>query len=109
MNPGKMRMKVELLRPVVETDRFGAQKTIYEPYGTVWAERARISGRRVEEDGELFADYSVNFNIRYAHPVSDNWRVHKLGDPDDVIYEVTNVIPYVERGMKQLNCERVNV
>ena len=72
---------------------------------TVWAERAKQTGRRNEEVGEHFPDYRAEFNIRDAHPVGDNWRVQQLGG---YLYTVTNIIPNIDRGMKTLVCERVN-
>lgn len=104
MYAGRMKYKLVLMRPVTTEARFGAE-TDYEDTTTVWAERVKISGRRSEEAGEHFPDYHVEFNIRDAHPVDDNWRVRQLGGN---LYTVTNVIPNRDRGMLTLICERVN-
>lgn len=105
MRAGAMRYKLRLLRPVAEVNSFGEEAVSYEPAATVWAERARQTGRRSEEAGEHFPDYSAEFNIRAAHEVDANWRAEQLGGH---LYTVTAVIPNIERGMKTLVCERVN-
>lgn len=105
MMAGRMRSRLRLMRPETERDRFGSEKTVWTPVGTVWAERVRLTGRRREELGEHFPDYSAEFNIRDAHDVDDNWRVEELGGH---LYTVTNTVPNRGRGMLTLVCERVN-
>ena len=100
-----MKYRLELLKPERATDHMGAETVAYTPTRTVWAERVRTSGRRSEEAGEHFPDYSVEFNIRDAHPVGENWRVRQLGGH---LYTVTNILPNLDRGYKTLLCERVN-
>lgn len=95
-----------LLKPDSDTDvSFGEETPGYKEFRTVAAERVRISGHRSEEVGELFPDYRVEFNIRDAHPVKENWRVRQLGGN---LYTVTNIVPNIGRGMLTLICERVN-
>lgn len=94
-----------LLSPHRVTDAMGSESVTWEEAGTVWAERVKYSGRRSEEAGEHFPDYSVEFNIRDAHAVEENWRVRQLGGH---LYTVTNILPNLERGYKTLRCERVN-
>ena len=100
-----MRYKIQLLEPQREEDRMGAEKVTYKPTRTVWAERVSASGVRSEEVGEHFPAYSVQYNIRDAHPVQENWRIRQLGG---CLYTVTAIIPNVDRGYKTLVCERVN-
>lgn len=105
MQAGRMKYKLELLRPAAAVDGFGEETPDYISVRTVAAERVKTSGNRSEEVGELFPDYRVEFNIRDAHPVDENWRVRQLGGH---LYTVTNIIPNIDRGMKTLICERVN-
>lgn len=105
MYAGRMQYKITLFQPQVTTTASGNERTSYVNAGTVWAERVKASGRRSEEVGEHFPDYSVEFNIRDAHTVSENWRVQQLGG---YLYTVTNVIPNLDRGYKTLVCVRVN-
>ena len=86
-------------------DRMGAKKAEYVERRTVWAERVNATGRRSEEVGEHFPDYSTQFNIRDVHPVAENWRVRQLGG---YLFAVTAIIPNLDRGYKTLICERVN-
>ena len=105
MIAGKMKYKIQLLEPHYTEDRMGAKKVAYEVTRTVHAERVSATGSRSEEVGEHFPAYSVHFNIRDAHPVSENWRVKQLGG---YLYTVTNLIPNADRGYKTLVCDRVN-
>lgn len=105
MRAGALKYKLELLEPKRTTDRMGAEKVEYTKTRTVWAERVRATGSRSEEVGEHFPEYTVEFNIRDAHPVQENWRVQQLGG---YLYTVTNIVPNLEKGYKTLLCERVN-
>lgn len=105
MRAGALKYKLQILEPSYTEDRMGAKKTEYVERRTVWAERITASGHRSEEVGEHFPDYSVQFNVRDAHPVAENWRVRQLGG---YLYTVTAIIPNLDRGYKTLICERVN-
>ena len=100
-----MKYRLTLLEPQTVTTASGNEKTTYVAIRTVWAERVKTTGRRSEEVGEHFPDYSVDYNIRDAHPVQENWRVQQLGGE---LYMVTNIIPNLDRGYKTLVCVRVN-
>lgn len=106
MIAGRMRHKLRLLKPERETDGLGGQRTDYVETVTVWAERVKMSGSYGEEVGEKFPSYLVEFNIRDAHEVGENWRVEQLGG---YLYTVVNIIPNPQRGMKTLRCDRVNL
>lgn len=100
-----MKYKIVLLQPTSVKNRFGESEITYEATRTVHAERVRATGRRSEEVGEHFPDYSVQFNIRDVHPIEENWRIEQLGG---YVYTVTNIVPNIDRGMKTLICERLN-
>jgi head-tail adaptor len=105
MIAGRLKYKLTLFEPVQATNNFGEEDTTYQERRTVRAERVKQSGDRSEEVGEHFPDYRVEFNIREAHPVDENWRVQQLGGK---LYTVTNIIPNHEKGYKTLICVRVN-
>lgn len=105
MRAGEMRYRVTLLEPRSEVNDFGEQSVQYVATQTVHAERVKATGRRSEEVGEHFPDYSVEFNIRDAHKVEENWQLQQLGGH---LYTITNIIPNINRGMKTLICVRVN-
>ena len=105
MQAGRMKYKLVLLRPVSDVDGFGEETPTFENFRTVAAERVKASGARSEEVGEHFPNYKVEFNIRDAHSVKENWRVRQIGGYE---YTVTNIIPNLDRGMQTLICERVN-
>lgn len=106
MQAGRMKYRIELLKPTITTNNFGEEVETFTSFRTVYAERVRISGNRSEEVGEHFPDYRAEFNIRDAHPVKENWRIRQLGGYE---YTVTSIIPNLDRGMLTLNCERVNL
>ncbi len=100
-----MKYRLQLLRPVADTNEYGEEETEYEAVRTVWAQRVKQTGSRSDEVGEHFPDYRAEFNIRDAHPIAENWRVQQLGG---CLYTVTAIIPNIDRGMNTLVCERVN-
>ncbi len=106
MQAGRMKYRLEMLEAVTVTDRYGAETQEWVSRDVIHAERVKASGRRSHEAGEQFADYRAEFNVRDAHPVTDNWRVRQLGG---CLYVVVCVIPNIDRGMKTLVCERVNL
>lgn len=105
MIAGKMKYKLLLLKPTRLVDSMGAEVTTYEETRKVHAERVKASGARSEEVGEHFANYSVEYNIRSAHPVAEGWRVQQIGG---YLYTVDAIIPNIDRGFITLKCERVN-
>ena len=105
MRAGSLKYKLRILRPVSESTGSGAERSGFAEYRTVRAERVRLSGRRSEEVGEHFADYSAQFRIRDAHAVDTGWRVEQLGGH---VYNVVAVEPDRDRGFLTLICERLN-
>lgn len=105
MIAGRMKYKLTLMQPTVEINDFGEEKPTYTETVTVHAERVKHNGNRSEEVGEHFPDYRVEFNVRRAHTVAENWRVQQLGG---YLYTVVAIIPNIDRGYKTLVCERVN-
>ncbi len=106
MQAGRMKYRIELLEPYITANTFGEEAESFRTFRVVNAERVKMSGRRSDEVGEHFPDYSVAFNIRDVHPIKENWRIRQLGGYE---YIVTNIIPNIDRGMKTLICERLNV
>lgn len=100
-----MKYRLELQHPVEDDSAFGSEPMKFIVTKTVHAERVKISGNRVDEAGEHFADYTVDFNIRDAHEVKEGWRVRQIGG---YVYTVANIIPNLDRGMLTLQCVRVN-
>lgn len=105
MRVGVLKYKLDILEPQRVTDRMGAETVTYAKTRTVRAERVRTAGRANEEASEHFPDYTVEFNIRDAHPVQENWKVQQLGG---YLYTVANIVPNLDKGYKTLLCERVN-
>lgn len=105
MRAGELKYRLTLLQPVKATNKFGEEENTYQATRTVHAERVKHTGRRSEEVGEHFADYSVEFNIRNAHPIAEGWRVQQLGG---YLYNVVSIQPNIDIGMLTLSCERVN-
>lgn len=100
-----MKYRIELLKPERTIDRMGAEDTVYIKTGIIHAERVKATGNRSEEVSEHFPDYCVEFNIRDAHTVEENWRIRQIGG---YLYTVSVIIPNVDRGYKTLVCDRVN-
>jgi len=105
MQAGRLKYRITLLEPTSQETGFGDNAITWVERATVRAERVRTSGHRSEEVGEHFPDYSVEYNIRDAHTVGENWRVQQVGG---YLYTVTNIIPNLDRGYLTLVCVRVN-
>ncbi len=105
MRAGPLKYRLTLLKPLYITNAFGEESVSYVATSTVHAERVRFTGRRHEEVGEHFPDYSAEFNIRAAHHVKENWRCQQLGG---ALFTITNIIPNIDKGYNTLICVRVN-
>ncbi len=93
------------MKPERITDKFGAEKTVYQQMQTVHAERVKMSGSMSGEVDERFPSYVTEFNIRYPIEADEHWRLQPMGG---YLYEITSIIPNRDRQMKTLVCERVN-
>lgn len=106
MQAGRMKYRLVLLKPAeTSKGKFGSKKPDFIETVTVHAERVKLNGHRSEELGEHFPDYHVEFNIRDAHEVKENWRAREIGGYE---YTITNIIPNRDRGMLTLICDRLN-
>lgn len=100
-----MTYRIRILRPEVQESSFGGKKTEFVYLKTIHAERVKATGQRRDEVGEHFPDHSVQWNVRMAQPVEENWRVEEAGG---YLYTVLAIIPNKRRDFKTLVCERVN-
>ena len=105
MIAGRLRYRVELLRPSTTVNAYGEQVTTWEAVGSVRAERVRLTGSRRDEAAEMWSDYAASYNIRDAHRVEEQWRVREAGG---CLMSVAAIIPNKERGYITLQCVRVN-
>ena len=105
MKAGRMRDRLELMKPEVSVNRYGEEATTYTVTATAHAERVSHSGSRSDEAGEHFPDHTMKFNIRAGHEIAENWRVRHVGG---YVYDVTNIEPTGRRGYLCLICVRVN-
>lgn len=105
MLAGRLKYRIQLFKPDRSINRFGEETLMYLPVKTIHAERVKHTGYRSEEVKEHFADYRAEFNIRAAHEVKEGWRVQLLGEN---LYEITNILPNIDRGFNTLVCARVN-
>lgn len=100
-----MTDRLLILKPEVIENRFGEKETVFTYLKTIYAERVKATGQRKDEVGEHFPDYSVQWNVRIAQPVAENWRVE---EQDGYLYNVFAIVPNKRCAMKTLVCERVN-
>ena len=102
---GLRNERITLMKPERITDKFGAEKTVYQQMQTVHAERVKMNGSMLGEVDERFPSYVTEFNIRYPIEADEHWRLQPMGG---YLYEITSIIPNRDRQMKTLVCERVN-
>ncbi len=106
MRAGGMIYQLEIREPVYEPGAGGSQSVAYRSLGMARAERVRLSGRRVDEVGEHFADYTAAWRVRASVPCKENWRLHEPAS--DILYSVTHIEPERRIGSQVIYCERVN-
>lgn len=105
MRAGGMRYRLQLLKPERVTDIYGAENIRYMDQGTIHAERVAAQGFKSDENGEHFADYRVQFNVRSVFHVEENWRVKQV---DGYLYTVVAIVPNKARQFNTIILERVN-
>lgn len=105
MKAGRMRDRIELMKPVASVNQYGESVTTYEKTVSAHAERVSHRGARSDEVGEHFPDHALTFNIRDGHEVGENWRIKHVGG---FVYDVTNIEPNLKRGYLTLTCVRIN-
>lgn len=104
MISGRLTEFVELRRPTVTTDAFGAEQISYPEGPRIHAEVIWKSGRLSQEASELFPDGRVEIIIYSAHEVAEKWRVVYQG----VTYTVGAIEFNRRKGLKRLVCDKVN-
>lgn len=107
MKSGRMRDRVELLRPTVTTDAYGAETTTYTVVKVIWAEVLHKDATTTEQVGEFFMDEKIDVLIRDQHEIGEKWRVHQLTGRGN-LFHVKNIDPVPAKRMNRLICERVN-
>ncbi len=105
MIAGRMKYHLQVYAPVVTLNDFGEEITEYKAQAVVRAERVRETAMRRLEASEQFPDHTVEFNVRAAHDIRENYRVQQLGGN---LYDVVAVVPNIDKGYNTLKCERVN-
>lgn len=106
MIAGRMRSMLVVYQPTTITTDSGAETITFEEYGTIHAERVKLSGRMSQQVAELFSEYDAEYNVRDAHSVAEGWRVQDK--QSGILYLVCNVYPNLDKGYKTLKCSRVN-
>lgn len=106
MKSGRLRWRLLLYRPRVQTTVTGSRHAAWEDAGAALAERAAVNPSTTVEVGEQWAEYLTTYNVRSSAPVREGWRLREA--PDGMLMEVATVVAMPRRGLKQLRCCRVN-
>lgn len=105
---GKLTELLEVQDAVKQDGTFSSGTVKYVPRkGYVRAELRKQRGSIRESGGEIFSAYDVEFNVRYHHKISEGSRVRHLTD-GGLKYRVDNVLLNKARGMKTLQCSKIN-
>lgn len=105
MRTESLSLQVDIIKPDVEVNDYGEEKTVYKKTATVYASRVKMSGRRSEVISEHFGAYSAAYDVWISTKVEENWRLQEIGG---MLYTITNIIPTEDKDIKTLICERVN-
>lgn len=105
---GKLTELLEVQDAVKQDGTFSSGTVKYVPRkGYVRAELRKQRGSIRESGGEIFSAYDAEFNVRYHHKISEGSRVRHLTD-GGLKYRVDNVLLNKARGMKTLQCSKIN-
>lgn len=108
MMAGKLTELLEVQDAVKQDGTFSSGTVKYVPRkGYVRAELRKQRGTIRESGGEIFSAYDAEFNVRYHHKISEGSRVRHLTD-GGLKYRVDNVLLNKARGMKTLQCSKIN-
>jgi head-tail adaptor len=107
MIAGLLRTKLKVKELVEVTDKFGAASSTWVEHETpIWAERLKYDGRRSEEVGEHFADYTATYRTRINHNLVEHWRVTDMSTNCEFV--IDNIVPNKARGLQTIYCTKLN-
>lgn len=104
-----MTSRLRVWHPEQSTDRYGATVVRWAPYrdgATIAAERRKLTGSRVTESRERFADYKADFWVYLQQPIKRGWKVEDLETGIQYLVEID--IPDRYNNLKLLQCSRIN-
>lgn len=102
--------RIEAFEPVRSESRQGTKSSVsFVPYRegrALMSQRIRVTGNRIEESGEAFADYHAEYIVNSGHPVLPGWRVRDC--ETGITYTVATVFPDRRNRLLRLSCDRLN-
>ncbi len=105
MQPGRLDRLVTLQsRTLAAASAYGEKLASYSTLAQVWAERRDVSGREYFAAGQLHAEASAAFRIRYRSGLTP---IHRIVD-DGVIYDVLHIAEIGRKDGLELVCKVVS-
>lgn len=106
MTAGKLNERVQIERPAVERDDFGANIKTWQPVGEVWANVRYERGAEFQRNRADLRTVSVSVRVRFRRDISADWRVIHRGRifaisavlPDEVGKQFTDLVCIEQRG-----------
>lgn len=80
MKIAKLDKRLELLRPVVEDDRYGGMSTDYVSEGFVWAQVMRTDYAAQEAQGTPMSRAQLRFKLRPRFDIQRGWLLVYQGE-----------------------------
>lgn len=75
ISSGKLNNCINLLKPTITKDEFGAETTVYEVLPMIKANVKYNSGNRITEQNEVIHSFNVTFTIRSPHQLDFLYRI----------------------------------
>lgn len=72
---------------------------------TVRSERVKQSAKMQEQAGAEFFGRSCSYYVHYGARVAEGWRARESGGP---MMRVTGVESLRQKGIKKIDCEKIN-
>lgn len=102
MRAGRLRHRVELLRPQITRDALGAAVTEWVPADTVWAGVEPLVGRELHAARQEHSEISVRVVMRYRADVAADWRLRRGAETMELVAPPIN--PDMRNRELQLMC-----
>lgn len=104
MQAGILKERIQVQRPTVRTDEYGANVIEYNNIINTRAAVINKSGNRANENGEIVYNYIKSFTVRYYHNIQENdiiiWNNKK--------YRITDIDEVRDKQYKIINSELIN-
>lgn len=104
MQAGRLKYVIEIYQPITQENDFGEDSVRWEKKISTRAAITYSSGSRTNDNDEVFYDYTIVFEVRKYHKISEFDRIYFR----DKKYRILSIEPSVEKQNQTIRTEIVN-